>query len=109
MTRKKRGFVPLFSVFQSEQSILAAIIVVIALILVSMFPILLILLIPILITAGVIGIIGLLAILAGLVDTNKEALEYQTVEHTELTSGGVTRDHNQPAFAEEPPVREGDQ
>jgi hypothetical protein len=73
---------------------------------VSKFPILLI---PIFITAVVIGIIGLIAILAGLVDMNREALEYQTAEHTGPISGGATLDHKQFAFTEELPVCEGDQ
>lgn len=106
MNSKKRGFIPLFSVFQTEHAFLASVILVIALILVARFPIFLL---PILITAVVIGIISLFAIIAGLVDMNREALEYRVVEDTELTSGGVPGNHTPPAFADEPPACEGDQ
>lgn len=84
MNTKKRGFIPLFSVFQTEHSVLASVILVITIILGAMFPTLLLLIV---IAAVVIGIISLFAIIAGLVDMNREAMEYRTVEHTELTSG----------------------
>lgn len=77
MNSGKRGFVPLFSVLQTEQSVLASVIIVVALILVTAFPILLLL---ILIIAVAIGIVSLIAIIAGLVDMNKEALEYRAVD-----------------------------
>jgi len=76
MNPKKRGYIPLFSVFQTEHAVLASVVLVIAFILVTIFPILLLL---ILITAVIIGIISLFAIIAGLVNMNKEALEYQVV------------------------------
>ena len=83
MNSKKRGFVPLFSVFQTEHAFLASAIIVITIILVAIFPIFLLL---ILIIAVVIGIISIFAIIAGLVDMNREALEYRTVDYTELSS-----------------------
>ena len=81
MNSKKRGHIPLFSVFQTEHAVLASIVLVIAFILVTIFPILLPL---ILVTAIVLGIITLLAIIAGLIDMNREALEYHTIHYIEL-------------------------
>ena len=101
MNSKKRGFIPLFSVFQTEHAFLASAILVIAIILVAISPIFLLFL---LITVAAIGIVGLFAIISGLVDMNREALEYQATKHTELTSDY----HGQPAFVDESSVREGD-
>ena len=106
MNSKKRGFIPLFSAFQTEHPLLAGVILVIAIILVARYPIFLL---PILITAVVIGIISLFAIISGLVDMNRESLEYRVVEDTELTSDGIPGNHTQPAFTDESPACEGNQ
>jgi hypothetical protein len=106
MNSKKRDFIPLFNVFQTEHPLLAGVILVIAIILVARYPIFLL---PILITAVVIGIIGLFAIIAGLVAMNREALEYRVVKGKELTSGGIPGNHTQPAFTDESHACEGDQ
>lgn len=82
MNSKKRGFIPLFSVFQTEHTFLATAILVIAIILVAIAPTFLLLM---LIIAVVIGIIGLFAITSGLIDMNREAMEYRVVEHIKLT------------------------
>jgi len=82
MNSKKRGFIPLFSVFQTEHTFLATAILVIAILLVAIDPTFLLL---ILIIAVVIGIIGLFAITSGLIDMNREAMEYRVVEHIKLT------------------------
>ncbi len=77
MNDKKRGFIPLFSIFQTEHPVLLTAIAVLTIILVAMFPILL----PILLIAVVIvGIIGLIGIFGGLIDMNRESLTYQSTE-----------------------------
>jgi hypothetical protein len=81
MNNKKHGFVPLFSIFQTDHPVLVTVIFVITIIVVAIFPILIL---PILIVAVVIGIIGLLGILAGLVDMNRESLQYRAAEHSEM-------------------------
>jgi hypothetical protein len=81
MNDKKRGFIPLFSIFQTEHPLLVTVILVITIILVGIFPVLLL---PIFVAAVVIGIIGLLGILAGLVDMNRESIQYRPVERSEL-------------------------
>jgi len=102
MNSKKRGTVPLFSVFQTEHTFLASTILVIAIILVAISPVFLFLL---LIVVVVLGVVGLLAIISGLVDMNREALEYRSTEHTGL----ISNHHRQTAFADESSFREGNQ
>jgi hypothetical protein len=90
MSNRKRGFIPLFSIFQTEHPGLITVILVITIIVVAIFPILLL---PILIVAVVIGIIGLLGILAGLVDMNRESLQYRAAEISKMMPDRPT--HNE--------------
>ena len=75
MGDKKRGFIPLFSIFQTEHPVLLTAITVLTIIIVAMFPALL----PVLLVAAIIvGIIGLFAVFTGLIDMNRESLAYSS-------------------------------
>ena len=89
MGDKKRGFIPLFSIFQTEHPVLLTAITVLTIIIVAMFPALL----PVLLVAAIIvGIIGLFAVFTGLIDMNRESLAYSSTKPELLQNHSTTDD-----------------